>query len=69
LPGGLFSNQKSQFGQILDGLVMEDVVIFYGHLVHFTVFYYISWTFGTVRGNLVHFFPFWYFVPRKIWQP
>jgi hypothetical protein len=38
----------------------------YGHLVHYTVFYYILWTFGAVRGI---FFPFWYFVPREIWQP
>jgi hypothetical protein len=30
---------------------------------------YILWTFGIVRGNLAYFFPFWYFVPRKIWQP
>jgi hypothetical protein len=35
----------------------------------FTVFCYILWTFGTVRGNLAYIFPFWYFVPRKIWQP
>jgi hypothetical protein len=48
---------------------MEDVGIFYGHLVHFTVFCYILLTFGIVRGNLVYFPPFWYFVPRKIWQP
>jgi hypothetical protein len=48
---------------------MEDVGIFYGHLVHFAVFCYILWTFGIVRGNLVNLFPFWYFVPRKIWQP
>jgi hypothetical protein len=34
---------------------MEDVGIFYGHLVHFTVFCYISWTFGILRGNLVLF--------------
>jgi hypothetical protein len=34
---------------------MEDVGIFYGHLVHFTVFCYILWTFGIVRGNLVYF--------------
>jgi hypothetical protein len=45
---------------------MEDVGIFYGHLVHFTVPCYILWTFGTVRGNLVYFFPFWYFVQSKI---
>jgi hypothetical protein len=38
-------------------------------LAHFTVFCYILWTFGIVRGNLVYFFLFWYFVSRKIWQP
>jgi hypothetical protein len=48
---------------------MEDVGILYGHLVHFTVFCYILLTFGIVCGNLVCFPPFWYFVPRKIWQP
>jgi hypothetical protein len=35
LPDGLFSNQKLQFGQILDGLAMEDVGTFFGHLVYF----------------------------------
>jgi hypothetical protein len=39
---------------------MEDVGIFNGHLVHFTVFCYILWTFGTVLGNLVYSFPFCY---------
>jgi hypothetical protein len=34
---------------------MEDVGIFYGHSVHFTVFCYILRTFGKVRGNLVYF--------------
>jgi hypothetical protein len=38
----------------LEGLAQEDVGIFYGHLVHFTVFCYIYWTFGIVRGNLVY---------------
>jgi hypothetical protein len=48
---------------------MEHVGIFYGRLVHFAVFCYIFWTFGIVRGNLVYILPFWFFVPRKIWQP
>jgi hypothetical protein len=48
---------------------MEDVGIFYGHLVHFTAFCYILRTFGIVRSNLVYFSRFWYFVQRKIWQP
>jgi hypothetical protein len=47
---------------------MEDG-IFYAHLVQFMVFCYILWTLCIVRGNLVHFFLFWYFVQRKIWQP
>jgi hypothetical protein len=34
---------------------MEDVGIFYGHLVFFTVFCYILWAFGIVRGNFVYF--------------
>jgi hypothetical protein len=55
LPDAFFSNQKSKFGLILEGLAMEDVGIFYGHLVDFTVFCYILWTFGIVRGNLAHF--------------
>jgi hypothetical protein len=50
----LFSNKKSKFGKILECLAMEDVGIFYGHLVHFTVFCYILLTFGIVRGNLVY---------------
>jgi hypothetical protein len=36
LPDGLFSNQKSQFGKIFQGLGLENVDIFYGHLEHFT---------------------------------
>jgi hypothetical protein len=48
---------------------MKGVVLFYGHLIHFTVFCYILWTFDVVLGILVYFSPFWYFVPRKIWQP
>jgi hypothetical protein len=35
---------------------MEEDGIFYGQLVHFTVFCFDLWTFCKVRGNLV-FFP------------
>jgi hypothetical protein len=35
---------------------------FYDHLVYFVAIWYNLWTFGI-------FFPFWYVVPRKIWQP
>jgi hypothetical protein len=46
---------KPKIGQILQGLAMEDDGIFYGHSVHFTVYCYILWTFGTVCGKLVYF--------------
>jgi hypothetical protein len=39
LPDGFFSNQKSQFGKILEGLRWENVNIFYGHLEYFTNFW------------------------------
>jgi hypothetical protein len=35
LPDGLFSSQKSQFGKYLQGLRLENVDIFYGHLEYF----------------------------------
>jgi hypothetical protein len=37
LPDGIFSNQKSQFFKVLEGLEMEDFGTNYGHLVHFSV--------------------------------
>jgi hypothetical protein len=36
LPDGIFSDQKQEFGKILEGLAMEDVSICYRHLVYFT---------------------------------
>jgi hypothetical protein len=48
---------------------MEDVGIFYGHLVYFVVMWYILLSLGKFCGYLVYFFSFWYFLPRKIWQP
>jgi hypothetical protein len=32
VPEGIFSDQKSQLGYILEGLRMVNVAIFYGHL-------------------------------------
>jgi hypothetical protein len=49
LPDGIFPYQKSQFGEILVGLGMEDV----GHVVLFMAVWYTLWSFGI-------FFPFWY---------
>jgi hypothetical protein len=49
----------------LEDHAIDDVGIFYGHLVYVG----ILWPFGIFCGYFVYFFTFWYFVPRKIWQP
>jgi hypothetical protein len=36
----LFTNQKSKFGLSVEGLVMEDVGIFYDHFVYFMAIWY-----------------------------
>jgi hypothetical protein len=49
---------------------MEDVGLFYGHSVHFTSIWYILWPLGIhILWLFGTFPPFWYVVPRKIWQP
>jgi hypothetical protein len=54
----------------LEGLGIENVGIFYGHLQYFTAIWNILWPLGNVmNGNLVYFSPFWYIVSRKIRQP
>jgi hypothetical protein len=56
LPDGFcFRTKNPNLGKFLEGLAMEDVGIFYGHLVHLTVFWYILWTFGIYCGNWVYF--------------
>jgi hypothetical protein len=47
----LFSNQKSQFGKILECLAMKDVGKFYGHLVNFPAILYIFGPFDIFLGN------------------
>jgi hypothetical protein len=52
----------------MEGLSMEDVgifgpfFIFYSQMFYFMAIGYILWSSGI-------FLPFWYAVPRKIWQP
>jgi hypothetical protein len=53
LPDGLFSNQKSQFGKILECLRWENIDSFYGHLEYLQTLgylmtiWYIMCSFGT----------------------
>jgi hypothetical protein len=48
---------------------MEAVGLVYGHVVHFTVFGYISWTFGIACGNLVYIFLFGILYKEKSGNP
>jgi hypothetical protein len=50
LPNGIFSDQKSQYGYVLVGLAVENVVILCviigklgGHLVYVLAIWYILW--------------------------
>jgi hypothetical protein len=72
LPDGIFSNQKSQLGYILEGLRRRWHMYMYDMAV-------LSILFGTFYDHLVpiflvilvyfSIFPFWCVVPRKIGQP
>jgi hypothetical protein len=53
----------------LEGLAIENLGIFHDYWVYFTAIGNILWPFGKFCGHLIYFSPFWYFVPRKIWQP
>jgi hypothetical protein len=48
---------------------MEDFGVNYVHLVYFTAVWNILRPFGIFYGYLVDFSPFWFVVPRKLWQP
>jgi hypothetical protein len=48
---------------------MEDVGIFYVHLVQVMVFFYILWIFGIVCGNVVYFSRFGILYREKSGNP
>jgi hypothetical protein len=60
--------QKSKFWEILEGIAMEEVGIFYVHLLYFMVIFsgYLVYFMVIFSGYLVYFAPFWYVVARKI---
>jgi hypothetical protein len=62
-------NPKIQIWVNFGGSLVRDVGIFYVHLVYFTAICHTLWTFDIFPGYLEYFFPFWYVVARKIWQP
>jgi hypothetical protein len=48
LPDGLFSNQNVQIVENLEGLRIENVDTFYGHLHYFAASWNILWPLGNV---------------------
>jgi hypothetical protein len=69
LPDGLFSKQKSQFGQKFEGLRLENIDLLYGHLEYFKDIWDFLRPFGTFSVHRVYLFRFWNHASRKIWQP
>jgi hypothetical protein len=63
LPDGLFSNQKSQFGKICEGLATEDFGTVYGHLVYFTSSWSILLPLGIFCGHLTYVMVIWNIFP------
>jgi hypothetical protein len=56
-----FQTKNPNLGKFLKDLAMEYVGVFYGHLVHFTVFCYI---FITFLWHLEKFIEIWYILSR-----
>jgi hypothetical protein len=64
-----FQTKNPNFGKILEGLGMENVVIFYDQLEHFTAIWYNLWPFGIVCCHLVIFFILVCLVQEKSGNP
>jgi hypothetical protein len=53
----------------LEGVAIKNVGIVYGQLVYFIAKLVNFMAIWYILCSLDIFFPFWYVVPRKIWQP
>jgi hypothetical protein len=53
-----FQTKNCNLGKFFQGLAMEDVGIFFVHLVYFMAIWYILWSLGTVCWDWVYFSPF-----------
>jgi hypothetical protein len=63
LQDGLFSNQKSKFGYILEALECKMLLYFITIWNYFTALWYNVWPLGIVCGHLVYFSRFGIFGP------
>jgi hypothetical protein len=69
LPDDLFSNQKSQFGSILEGLRFENIDTFYGYLKYFMDIWDILCPFGRFCVHLEQFSGFGVMYQEKLANP
>jgi hypothetical protein len=63
-----FQTQNPNLGKFCRALDWKMLIYLWPFGI-FTDIWDILWPFGTFCVHLVHFFRFWYHVPRKIWQP
>jgi hypothetical protein len=59
-----FQTESTNFGKILKCLAMEDVGLYYDHLVYYTAIRKILWPFGIFCGRLVYFMVNWCILSR-----
>jgi hypothetical protein len=64
-----FQTKYTNLGKFWRALGGKMLIYILGLLGIFMDIWVILWPFGTFRVHLVHYFWFWYHVPRKIWQP
>jgi hypothetical protein len=64
-----FQTKNSNLGKFWRALDWKIFIYFMDILEHFTGIWNIYDSLGTFCARLVHFFRFWYHVPRKLWQP
>jgi hypothetical protein len=69
LPDGVFSNQKPQFGEILEGIEIFYFRIFYDHSEYITAIGIFYGHLGKSEVILVYLSPFWYIISRKSGNP
>jgi hypothetical protein len=63
LPDGMFSNQKSEFRKILEGLGIEKLY----SIVHSIVIWNLLLPFGTLLWLFGNFVAIWYILPRLLY--
>jgi hypothetical protein len=64
-----FQAKNPNLGKVWSDLQGKMLVYFIVIWYIFVVLWYFCGSLVYFCGSLVYFFPFWYVVPKKIWQP